>query len=287
MRRIALVTHRALPELDPDDRPLVGVFASLGAVAVPVIWDDPRIDWASYDAAFLRSPWDYFHRRSEFLAWVAATARVTPLWNPPAVVEWNTHKGYLVQLADRGAPVVPTHLVRRGERADLAALLAARGWERAVLKPAVACDSHGALGVGAANLAAGQAHLEALVAEGDLLIQPYLSSVDEPGERCLVFLDGAFSHAVRKNSLARGGRWAGLPEGVPVEPTADERAAAERVLALSCFADLLYARVDLLRGPAGEPLLLELELTEPTLFLRDRPGAAERLAAALLARIAS
>ena len=285
--RIALVTHRALPELDPDDRPLVGAFASLGAHAEPAIWDDPRVDWGSYDAAFLRSPWDYFHRRAEFLAWTDATARRTRFWNPPAVIAWNTHKGYLTELGERGAPVVPTILLRRGESAGLVALLASRGWERAVLKPAVACDSHGALAVGTANLAAGQAHLEAIVGEGDLLIQPYLPSVDEPGERCLVFLDGAYSHAVRKNSLARGGRWAGLPEGVPVEPAADERAAADRVLALCGFADLLYARVDLLRGPAGEPLLLELELTEPTLFLRDRPGAAERVAAALLARVAA
>ena len=103
---------------------------------------------------------------------------------------------------------------------------------------------------------------------------------DDPQER-LVFLDGEFSHAVRKNALTLGGRWAGLPEGVPVEAAADEVAAARRVVAAAGLGGALYARVDLTRDAAGKPLLLELEATEPTLFVADAPAALERLVGAV------
>jgi hypothetical protein len=90
---------------------------------------------------------------------------------------------------------------------------------------------------------------------------------------------------VRRNALTQGGRWAGLPEGTPVEADADEREAAARVLAACPFRDLLYARVDLVRDGSGRPLLLELELVEPTLFVADSPAGLERLVEALRRRL--
>jgi hypothetical protein len=49
--------------------------------------------------------------------------------------------------------------------------------------------------------------------------------------------------------------------------------------------DLLYARVDLVPGDDGAPLLLELELTEPSLNLAVGGDAAKRLAAAIVRRL--
>lgn len=282
--RIALVTFAGLPDLDPDDHPLVPAFAALGARAEPVLWDDPAADWSAFAAVLLRSPWDYFRRYAEFLAWSERVAAVSRLFNPPELVAWNTDKRYLVALAERGAPVVPTALLELGTRADLAALVAGRGWREVIVKPAVSCDSWETIHVAPERLAEGQAHLDRLLPERAMLVQPFLGSVESHGERCLVFLDGELAHAVRKNPLTRGGRWTGLPEGVPVVPTPEERAAAEAVLDLACPERPLYARVDLVHGAAGAPLLLELELTEPTLFLEEHPGAADRLAAALLRR---
>jgi len=121
----------------------------------------------------------------------------------------------------------------------------------------------------------------------DLLVQPFLSAVEDAGERCLVFLDGEFSHAVRKNALTRGGRWSGLPEGAPVEVADDELAAARRVLAAQPWRGLLYARVDLVRDGEGVPRLLELELAEPTLFLAGCVAGLRRLADGVERRLAA
>ena len=182
-------------------------------------------------------------------------------------------------------PLVPTVLLRRGERVDVARLVAERGWREFVLKPAVSADSWETHRLGADQLAAAQAHVDRLQPARDLLLQPFLDTVESYGERCLVHIEGAFSHAVRKNALTQGGRWAGLPEGTPVEADAGERAAAARVLAACPFADLLYARVDLVRDASGRPLLLELELVEPTLFVADAPAGLERLVGALRHRL--
>lgn len=239
----------------------------------------------------MRSTWDYYRRPDEFLAWAERTATVTRLINPLPMVRWNLHKGYLVELAAAGVPVVPTALVRRSPDfgpGTYARLLAGRGWSDAVIKPAISADSWETIVVRAAEPARGEAHLARLLPARDMLVQPFLPSVETHGERCLVYIDGRYSHAVRKNALTLGGRWADVPEGAPVEAAADELAAAERILAAAGKAaggqgseTALYARVDLTRDEAGNPLLLELELTEPTLFLADAPAAVSRLTAAL------
>lgn len=286
---VALVTYAGLPELDPDDRPLADALRARGLGVGIVRWDDPAFDWASTRMALVRSPWDYYKRYDEFLAWAERTAAVTRLENPFPILAWNTDKRYLVELARTGAPVVDTLLLERGERADLAALLAGRGWTSAVLKPAVSADSWEALWVGPGEVDRGQAHLDRLLPDRAMLVQPFLASVEEYGERCLVAIDGELSHAVRKNALTRGGRWAGLPEGTPVEIAPDERTAAVEVLAaagrLADFERTLYARIDLVRDDAGRPRLLELELAEPTLFVSTSAPGLERLVAAIERRL--
>lgn len=286
-RDVALVTYAGLPELDPDDRPLAAALRTRGLAVDVVRWDDPDYAWHETRLVFLRNPWDYFQRLDEFLTWAERVSAVTRLENPLPLLRWNLHKGYLVELAGRGAPVVPTALLARGAACDLAALAAARGWHDLVVKPAVSADSWETHVVRAGDLAAGQAIVDRLLPARDLLVQPFLDAVEELGERCLVFIEGRFSHAVRKNALTRGGRWAGLPEGEPVEAAPEEIAAGERVLAAARLGAPLYARVDLIRDPAGEPRLLELELAEPTLFLADAPHGLARLVDAVERRVAA
>lgn len=281
--RIALITCRRLPDLDPDDRPLADVLAGRGHQVTAAIWDDPAIEWTSFDLAMLRSPWDYHHRRDEFLAWATRVAGATRLLNPIDLVRWNSHKSYLVELRGRGAEVIPTEIVPARSAVDVRERMAARGWRRVVLKPAVSNDAYGTILVGEGGMAAAQAHAEALLAERDLMIQPYFASVEEPGERCLVHIDGRFSHAVRKRSHFLGGRHVG-PEGLSVEAADDERDVAASVLDLAGARSALYARVDLARDDEGRPCLMELELVEPTLFFTVAPAAAERMADALEAR---
>jgi hypothetical protein len=272
---IALVTCRQLPDLDPDDRLLRDALGDAAAVA---IWDDPAVDWDAFDVVLLRNPWDYIVRRDAFLAWAE---RIGPrLRNPPEVVRWNTDKRYLGELTGAGLPVVPTSVVTVGDPLVAPPL---------VVKPAVGAGSIDA--ARHADHESAAAHVARLQAAGHVVLaQPYIAAVEEAGETALIYLDGAYSHAIRKGPLLGPGTErdaSGLfaSEDIsPREPSPAERAAGERIMAWVAerFGPLLYARVDLL--PGDEPALLELELTEPSLFLAHAPGSAERLARAVLER---
>jgi glutathione synthase/RimK-type ligase-like ATP-grasp enzyme len=282
---VALATCAALPGLAADDRHLLGALRELGVAAEPAVWEDPIYDWAGLSLCVIRSAWDYAYRRPAFVAWSRRVAAVTTLWNPAPIVEWNTHKRYLVDLAARGVPAVPTVVLPAGPPVRLADVVAAQGWHEIILKAAVAQTGRHLLRVGPTELARGQAHLDRLLPHEDLLVQPFLPAVTAAGEVSVVFVDGAFSHAVRKRPAAGDFRVHDDYGGsvAAVEPAAAERAVAEVAMAAP-GVPLLYGRVDLVSGPAG-PVVMELELVEPDLFLGSAPGAADRLARAIAARL--
>lgn len=281
---VALVTWTALPDGDPDDRALLLALRARGVAAAYVPWDDAATDWPGVRLAVLRSPWNYTWTTADFLAWCDRAAATTTLWNPPGLVRWNAHKGYLRDLAAARVPVVPTEHLAAGGRVDLAALLAARGWRDAVLKPAIGAGARDTHRIAAGN-GAGQANVDRLLPTRDLLVQPWLDSVATHGERCYVFLDGTFSHVVRKRPPLDQP----AVEADPAAPESDERAVADAALAAIAARGhrWLYARVDLLRDTAGRPCVSEIEVIEPTLFFSCAPGAAARMAAAIIARVPS
>ncbi|PKN57139.1 MAG: hypothetical protein CVU56_12405 [Deltaproteobacteria bacterium HGW-Deltaproteobacteria-14] len=282
--RVALISCTDMPEPDPDREVLAAGLAAAGVDARWIAWNggDAGQAWASFDLAVLRATWDYHLAVDRFLGWVDAVSAVTTVLNPPDVVRANAHKGYLNELAARGVPTVPTALVHPGRTEELADLAAARGWRDVVVKPAVSAGSHLTLRV-AANDPSGQGHLATVLATSDALVQPYLAGVEGDGERALVWIDGAFTHAVRKAP-----RFLGDDESVtgPLPIADDERAVATAALA-PVASRLLYARVDLCRDDAGQPRVMELELIEPSLFLLQHPPALERLVAAIARRAAA
>jgi glutathione synthase/RimK-type ligase-like ATP-grasp enzyme len=277
---VALATCAALPGLDEDDRPVLAELAVRGIEAVAAVWDDADVDWAAFDLVVLRSTWDYAERCKEFLAWVESLPSVA---NAGPVVRWNTDKAtYLRDLACAGVPVVPTRVVPPGD----AVLLPAPPF---VVKPAVSAGgrSSGRFDAGeeqAARELVGRIHGGGRSA----ILQPLVA--DERGETGLVYVGGRYSHAVsRRVPLPRGGARGGLylEESVgPREATGAEREVAEAALAEAPFEDLLYARVDLLHDERGRPMVLEAELTEPSLYLGLCPEAAGALAEAIARRLA-
>jgi hypothetical protein len=288
MPRVALVTCADLPQLDTDDQLAVEPLRALGVDVETPVWDDPAVDWAGFDLAVLRNPWDYPRRREQFLAWTRSVPR---LLNPAAVVAWNTDKVYLRELAASGLPVVPTTWLVPGEAA---ADLPDTG--EYVVKPSVSAGSAdtGRYDLGDAqqrDLAA--AHVEKLLTRGDtVMLQPYLSAVDTAGETAMLHIGGTFSHAIRKGALLDGpdlrdGQPLWSEDIAPREASEQERDVARRTLAAipGGSDQLLYARVDVIPGPDGAPVVLEVELTEPSLFLATSPGAPDRLARAIAARL--
>ena len=293
MTSVALVSCRAARGLDDDMPPLLAAFAAAGVAAEVADWDDPSVPWERFDAALLRSAWDYTRRIREFRAWVERTAESTLLLNPPPVVRWNSDKHYLADLERAGVPIVPSRFCEPDGDAEgaLAEFLAAHPEEELVVKPAIGAGSRDTRrhlrGASGEILA----HMRALLEAGrSVLLQPYLAKVDRDGETALIYIEGEFSHAIRKGPLLPAGAQATAAlfaaEDITVRaPGADERSVGEQILAALPFGRLLYARIDLIRGPAHEPRLLELEITEPSLFFPYAPGSAQRLVRATLARL--
>jgi glutathione synthase/RimK-type ligase-like ATP-grasp enzyme len=253
--RLALATCDWLPELDPDDAPLLEALDG----AEPVVWSDPEVDWPAYDAVLIRSVWDYFVRHDEFLTWLDALP--VPMWNPAETIRWNSEKTYLRELEQRGVPTIPT--AWDGEVP----------WDDAIVKPTIA---GGSLGLRRAT--------KGEPIEPGFMAQPFLPDIVSAGELSLVFFDGELSHAIRKVPAEgdirvqpeHGGRISAAA------PSAEEVVVAERVLE-AAGRDLLYARVDLV----GDGLLIELEAIEPRFFFEHAPAEAPaRLAEALRRRVA-
>lgn len=260
--RVLLVTGSVLPEPDLESAAVVEALVALGIDATVVSWTDPDVDWAAAGRVVIRSAWDYPDHLTRFLDWCDQVAGVSELWNPAPVVEWNSHKGYLLDLAAAGLAVIPTGLC--GEDAGVIVADAARevGWDDIVLKPAVGVGGFG-VETFPFDAPAAQTHLEMLNELGDALMQPFLPGL----ETSLVWLGGEFSHAVAKPTSA--GEFRAQPHlGARLEPTtASPAQMAVGQSALDAVgSDLLYARVDLVELE-GIPTVMELELIEPSLFL--------------------
>lgn len=286
--RVLLATHSGLPESDEDGSPLPAALAELGIEARWVIWDQHDPADSKADLVVLRTTWDYTFRRGEFLCWCDS---VPALSNPAPVVRWNTDKSYLAELTSAGLPVIPTAIVEPGGSVDFP--------EREfVVKPAVAAGSRGAARFSVGEHDSARRHLNEVHSDAvPALVQPYQPTVDREGETALVFFGGVFSHGFVKGPLLdapTGVDVRGMEPGPhPVQPDAALRRVAEDVIDGTTHLlgierrELLYARVDLVRDERGEPLLLELELTEPMLGFRFADSAAPlRFASAVRSTLA-
>lgn len=279
--RIALATCRSKPALTPGDALLAAELERAGATVHVAPWDALRPGVEDRDVVCLRSTWDYHRRWGQFQAWIGGFAgRENSLWNPAETVLWNADKLYLRDLGEAGINLPRTLWFGPGERPDPDAVL--REWRlpRAVLKPRVSATAFGTYLVSAGRQLSEDEWVP-LESSGGLM-QAFVPEVESRGEISLVYLDGTFSHAVRKRPASGDFRvqrdFGGSLEAMtPSEPVL---AFGDGVLA-AVTRPWLYARVDLVEAGGG-PVLMELELIEPDLFLT--PAGAARLAAALLAR---
>jgi glutathione synthase/RimK-type ligase-like ATP-grasp enzyme len=279
--RLAIVTSKGAD--DPDNPRL---FAALGALQLSadlVVWDDDAVRWDDYDLVVIRSTWDYPPRRAEFLEWASSISR---LENPFPIVEYSSDKHYLADLEAHGLSVIPSRFYATGESPnfDFGELV------DFVVKPCVGAGSLNVVRYRGDDVEAAARHVDALHGEGrDVLLQPYIHSVDTIGERGLIFIDGEFSHAMTKGAMLnvaqsdrdflyrREQMSSALAE-------ADAILYATEVLETMGLSDLLYARVDLVATIRGW-LVMELELVEPSLYLTYDDQAAAKLASAIATRL--
>lgn len=300
MKPLALVTSAGSLPIDVDMPLLLAACQTVGLQAQVCDWEDPQVNWGRFEAAVLRSPWNYVDALPAFLAWCDRVAQRTRLFNPPRVSRWSLDKRYLGDLAAAGVPVVPTEFVapQVGEAASLAVLDAFMARHPAsgevVIKPTVGAYSKDVRRFPRAAQAQAHHYLRSLQSRGaHVMLQPYLAAIDRDGETNLAFFDGHYSHAIRKGAML-------MSDGTVHVPTQDLRQArqadaqeqAVARLALQAAArhlqleqPLLYARVDLIRDGSGQPRVLELELCEPSLNLPFADGSALRFAQAIARRL--
>lgn len=291
---IALATAAQARSLDEDLPPLLAALTALGVNACVVDWDAAGADWSRFDIVVLRSTWDYAARSKQFLAWIYQVSAQTHLLNPATVVQWSTDKHYLADLAARNIATVPSHYIEPFTSVGPALRNFLAGFPDAqdfVVKPCIGAGSRDTRRHGRGDVAAATTQIEGLLAQGrSVLLQPYLDRVDSAGETALVYIDGVYSHAIRKGPLlARGADSTSelfAAEQINARlPDDDERTLGDRVIAAIPHREqLLYARVDLIRDNDGAPLVLELELIEPSLFFDHAEGSAQRFAAAIIRR---
>lgn len=290
LKNIALISCDEAHNYDTDLPLIIRALGDRGVLARIVNWDDRTIDWSTFDMAIVRSPWDYHRRYEEFLEWVNRVTALTQLHNSAETVRWNTDKVYLSELIDAGIPVIPTTYVHNHH--DLAVITAEGMLDQdIVVKPTVSAGSNNTERHEESPVKAA-AHIgELLELKKVVMVQPYQRFIDERGETGLVYFNGEYSHAFRKGAILATGD--NTKNGLYTEEDISERQATEQELELGeqvlafvtqKFGEApLYARVDVVRGSAGVPVLMELELTEPSLYLHMSRGAETRFAAAVIA----
>jgi hypothetical protein len=276
---VTLATCDPLPEPDPDMQPLREALDSLGLTSRVCVWNASNVDWSRSPLTLIRSTWDYYHSRDSFLRWAEHVDEVSDLYNGREVVEWNSHKSYLLDLESRGIHIVPTVLVKTDAFTSLSDICREHDWDKVVVKPAVSAASFQTHVVDCDHL--DEQLFASLLAKRDMLVQPYVPEVETAGERSIIAIDGQISHAIRKSP-----RFHGDDESIsgPLEITPEQTDLTMRALS-AISDDLLYARVDMVERAEGAPMLTELELIEPSLFLDYSPASARKLADGLARRL--
>jgi glutathione synthase/RimK-type ligase-like ATP-grasp enzyme len=262
-----------------EDELLAAAFERRGVSTARVDWARADFPWSSARCALFRTTWDYFHRASEFLAWLDRVSGQTRLINSPAVIRWNMDKHYLADLRDRGVHTVPTHFVEAATSASLPAVLDETGWDEAVLKPVISGAARHTYRIDARNASEHDAVFHELLKAEAVMLQPFQRAIVDSGELSLMVVGGEYTHAVRKVAGPQDFRVQDDHGGTvhPYTPPPDEIRFAEHTVR-ACNPPPVYARVDMLRDNDGELAVMELELVEPELFMRLHPPAAEALA---------
>ena len=277
-KSIAVATCRNFPYATVSDAPLVHALEQAGCRAETVVWNDPTVRWDRFDACVIRSTWDWHLDPDGFRVWLSKVSSCTTLFNPYELVIWGLDKRYLLELGRAGVPVVPCLVIPAKARYTIPAAARARGWSRVVIKPSLGASAYRA-GLVDLNGDDPQGWSNANQDwNGVAIVQPFLSSIQQHGETSVICIDSHPTHAVQKvpkpGDFRVQSEFGGSERLVPVGR--DALAVVERCLrALPSRA--AYARIDLVRGADGEPLVIECEVVEPTLYLELYPLAALRL----------
>lgn len=279
--KIALVTYDRLPELTPDDQILYAYLKSKGLEVTIVIWNDPNVQWLTYDQIIIRSTWDYFEYPDVFKDWLTSLELMhAPVLNPLSILQWNMDKNYFDQFSSGNFRIPPYQIVKKNSNTDLHSIIHDNDWKKAVVKPTIAGGAYNTWVTQGGS--SDQLRLTTQLKQGDVIIQKYIEEISTRGEVSLIYFDKQYSHAILKRPQ-KGDFRVQSQYGGSIEkyfPTPQLLYLTQSILE-SIPEDLLYARIDGIVNEDGTFLLMELELIEPNLFFAFDDQAPHRFYQAL------
>ena len=280
--KIAILTCNQLPELTPQDQPLILELAKHSIEAIPVIWDSPNVNWSDFDYLVFRNTWDYFEKEVQFNTWLTKIEKLgIPTLNSIAIIKENKHKFYLREMEQQGVQILPTIFINKTSNLSLKTLIPST-WKKAVIKPAFSAGSYQTEVFDITDSEIISLQYKVIAAEKELLLQEFIPEIQSLGETSFIFFNKKFSHAVNKKPVEGdfriqvqfGGKY------TLVEPNSNLISQAQKIV--NRFADdLLYARVDGIIID-NQLHLMEVECIEPDLYLNLSDGATERFTQAII-----
>ncbi|MDP3269331.1 MAG: hypothetical protein Q8M40_09825 [Legionella sp.] len=245
-------------------------------------WDDQEFDWSSTSYALFRATWDYFHRFEEFNSWLNNTAKLTCFINSYSLIQENIDKRYLQTLQQKDINIPPTLFLDRKESRTLKKLLEMTGWERAILKPAIAGGARHTYLIDNETVDEYQSIFTQLNVQEYMLLQQFQEQITTKGEVSFIVFGGTYSHAVLKK-VKEGDFRVQDDFGGTVHPyiaSEPERSFVEKIIKQLEWTPV-YARVDVMWDNNNNLCLSELEMLEPELWLRMDQSAAKSMAKAI------
>ena len=245
-------------------------------------WNNPSYDWSKTRSLVFRTIWDYFERFDEFLLWLEEVRHQTQLINSYDLVKWNIDKHYLKELSEKGIKIVPTYFAQKNSQRNLAEIIELQQWNDVVIKPAISASAYKTFKILEETVNSNEKLFKDLLNQRDMLVQPFINTIEKFGEASLMVIDGKFTHAILKKAKPGDFRVQDDFGGTVHDyvPTKKEIEFAEMVIE-KCKAKPLYGRVDIIWDNEKNVYLSELEIIEPELWLRNYPKSAQSIAEAV------
>jgi glutathione synthase/RimK-type ligase-like ATP-grasp enzyme len=249
-----------------EDTELINFLIHKGLDVVPTIWNDRNVDWGSFDVVIIKSPWDYHNHLNEFVNWLDNLEKLAvKVLNPVEIIQWNSDKHYLKDLAEKQLPVIPAEYIEKGSGFDNR-FFAYFNTDKLVVKPCVSAGAQNTITVSKDNFNERSVEIETLLKEQDYMVQPFVDEIKN-GEWSFLFFNGKYSHCSLKTPKKGDFRVQHYHGGSISYPVPDPLHIEQAGSYLKSLPQAtLYARVDgVLINNSFQ--LMELELIEPYLFL--------------------
>lgn len=280
---LAFITDSVHNNYAEDDRLLVKFLTDQNHQITPAVWDDPSIDWLSFDSIIFRSPWDYFIKFDAFNQWLNQLEKLNPkVFNPIRVLQWNKNKTYLLRFRNLGVDMPEFYYCDQGSSFMIEDILKKHQWKKAVIKPSISGGAYKTWVTDMVDAPLYQQEFDALVSEQGVIVQRFSEEIITSGELSLIYFNKKFSHAVCKQAKDGEFRVQAQYGGKHISYSPDQNLflQVDHIMAL-IPEPLLYARIDGYLDESGKFYLMELELLEPVLFFDSNTGACHRFYLAL------